>query len=276
MTEPVFSKPYLGVITATHNRLTSLRRLHASLSRQRISLDWVHVVVDDHSSPAIFPEAICANDAHLVFIANDQNSGPLISRNRALDIAMELNVDMIAFIDDDDDVTEDFFEYIVKCWKDYPDTGWYVTRCIFVGEHAPSYAPWPALEGLYDYARDLQLYPKFYSDMAHVFKAGRIGELRFSTRGRFEREWTLLAQIAKSGGLYASTERYKFVEYLPGGITLAEREPANDPIVIVTYLQKSLLLLRLAPTAPRAWARVIRQLVVLPVRALRYFWQRQW
>jgi|GEM_PF-2903662 len=273
--KPIPDGPKLAIVTPTFNRGALLKRLHESLLAQDIALDWVHIVVDDGSEDDSDTRHNWRDSSHLVFVKNRENHGPLVSRNTAIDIAVEEKADLIAFIDDDDYVTQAFFPYIKRIWKDIPGVGWYISRCKFVGPVNQEKQPWPDHDGFFDYACDMQLDPKFTSDVLHVVSTARLGKRRFSRFGRYQREWTLLSKLARDGKFYASNDCLQVREYLPTGLTNSRRGRAPDLISTVNYVQRSFTILTLAPFSVRAWHRFFRQLLAFPVRVVLFLFRPQ-
>jgi glycosyltransferase involved in cell wall biosynthesis len=259
--------PRLAVVTPTFNRHALVERLHKSLLSQAATLDWVHIVVDDGSESDLALSRF-RNSDQVRFVRNNLNRGPLVCRNIAVDIAVREKADLIAFIDDDDYVTDAFFSYVLRIWKEQPEVGWYITRCAYVGQYAPKQQRWPVHDGLYGYARDMQLNPKFTSDVTHVVSIARLGSRRFSRFGVYQREWTLLSKLARDGDFYASHDCFTVREYLETGLTNTKRGRAPDLISVVNYVQKPFTIVTLAPRSIVAWRRFVRQLLAFPIRLL--------
>ncbi|TDR38603.1 glycosyltransferase involved in cell wall biosynthesis [Tahibacter aquaticus] len=258
--------PKLGVLTASHNRRDSLQRLHRALAQQDSVLDWLHVVVDDASDPPIAEADIGAQPGRLAFRRNPRNLGPLITRNTALEIALSHAVDLVAFVDDDDTVTADFFCYVRDMWINHRNVGWFVSRCRFTGSTVPGSADWPAADGVYDWYDDMQIRRRFGADVMHVISAQRLAGVRFSTWGRYQREWTFLARLARSGGFYASNRITKESSYSPDGLTLRRRGPAPDLVTCVSYVTKPAIIALHRPFSYTAWRSLARQLIRFPLR----------
>jgi glycosyltransferase involved in cell wall biosynthesis len=257
--------PTLAVVTASHDRRDSLARLHRALAAQDTALEWVHVVVDDASDPPIAEADVGAQPGRLIFRRNARNVGPLATRNTALDLALAHGVDLVAFVDDDDTVTPDFFCYVTDMWRSHHDTGWFVSRCRVVGSAVPGSDAWPAADGVYDWYDDMQLRRRF-GDAMHVVAARRLDGVRFSTWGRHQREWTLLARLARGGGFYATNRITKETTYHPDGLTRRKRGPAPDLATCIGYVTKPAVIALHRPLSPTAWRVLARQLLRLPLR----------
>ena len=257
--------PRLAILTASHNRRDSLRRLHRALAQQDCALDWLHVVVDDASEPPIAEADIDAQPGRLAFRRNPRNLGPLLTRNTALEIALAHAADLVAFVDDDDTVTPDFFCYVTNMWTNHHDVGWFVSRSRFTSE-VPGSDVWPAADGVYDWFDDMQLHRRFGADVMHVIAARRLAGVRFSTWGRYQREWTFLARLARGGGFYASNRITKESSYAPDGLTLRKRGPAPDLATCVGYLAKPAVITLHRPFSLTAWRMLGRQLLRFPLR----------
>jgi glycosyltransferase involved in cell wall biosynthesis len=257
--------PRLAVLTPSYNRPNGLLRVHESLSRQKVDLEWLHIVVDDASSPLIDPAAIFPDRSRLEFHRNCGNFGPLVTRNIAIECGLRWGADLFAFVDDDDEVADGFFEYISDVWREQRHVGWYVSRCLFGDGQTSNGNPWPETDGIYDWFDDVQLSRRFCSDVMHVVSAERIRNVRFSKFGRYQREWTFLAGLARGGGFYASNRITKIVVYGDDGMTRNTRGPAPDLPTIWNYVAKPLMLVRNRPGSATAWLLLLRQSsLVLP------------
>ena len=237
------ASPRIAVVTATCNRLEGLQRLHRSLSRQTVEVDWLHVLIDDASERRFEASDVGSDPTVLEIHRNAENVGPLISRNTGIDVAQSHGVDLIAFVDDDDYVTEDFFEYLVEEWRSRRNIGWFVSRCRYEGQNIPSCVDWPAEDGLFDWFRDVQVNRVLAGDAMHVVSSERLGTKRFSRLGRFQREWTLLARLAEEGPFYATDRVTKIVAYSSGGLTLQDRGRAPDLISCWNHVSKTAVVL---------------------------------
>jgi len=260
--------PKLAILTASYNRRESLQRLHRSLVEQDSPLDWLHVVVDDASDPPILESDVGAASGRLVFHRNASNRGPLITRNTGLDLALAHGADLVAFVDDDDTVVPGFFCYVTDMWTNHRDVGWFVSRCRFTGAEVPGTQEWPSKNGIYDWYDDMQLHRRFGADVMHVVCAWRLQGVRFSTWGRYQREWTFLARLARGGGFYADHRITKESTYSPDGITLRKRGPAPDFVTCVSYVTKPAVILSQRPFSARAWSSLLRQLLRFPARLI--------
>ncbi|MDO9472277.1 MAG: glycosyltransferase family A protein [Caulobacter sp.] len=267
------ARPRLAVITPSYNREAGVRRLYRSLVDQTEELDWIHVVVDDCSPTQPDYSDLTDADPRFIFLRNARNQGPLISRNRAIDVAVANGADLIAFIDDDDYAADTFFDYVKDIWTKHREVGWYISRCAFVGETAPEDRGFPP-DGLYDWFDDMQLRRRFANDVTHVVSTRRLGSIRMAKTGRNQREWTMLAKLARSGGFYASDRVTKIVEYHDAGLTLRPRGIAPDFISCWNYVSKPLTYVINRPTSAVAWTVFAGQLARFPVRLLALAWRR--
>jgi glycosyltransferase involved in cell wall biosynthesis len=263
------SRPTLAVVTPTFDRPEGVARLLRSLREQSQIIEWTLVLVDDCSSRMLPDEVI--RDVHVIVHRNARNSGPLVSRNRALDIAAARGVDLVSFVDDDDYVAPRFFEYLVRMWTDHRQVGWFVSRCEFVGAVPHPMIQWPSEEGLFDYFEDMQLDRKFVSDVMHVMTLERIGQTRFATRGRVRREWTFLSRVARGGPFYASNDVTKIAEYRDGGLTATTQGRAPDLVTCFDFVLKAAAIAFARPRSVLAWRRLARQVFLLPARLILLF-----
>jgi glycosyltransferase involved in cell wall biosynthesis len=264
----------LAVVTPTFNRPEGVLRLLRSLRAEPQIVDWRLIVVDDASTVTLSDEV--RRDAAVIVHRNATNEGPLVSRNRALDIAVKVGADVVAFVDDDDYLAPAFFEYVIRMWTSHRSVGWFVSRCEFVGSVPHHEVVWPLSDGLFDYFDDMQLQRRFVSDVMHVMTVDRIGRIRFSSRGRVRREWTFLSKIARRGPFYASNEVTKVVEYRDDGLTATPQGRAPDLLTCCDYVMKAATIVRARPASFLAWRRLARQIFLLPVRLLFLVASRRW
>jgi glycosyltransferase involved in cell wall biosynthesis len=201
----------------------------------------------------------------LLFHRHARNRGPLAARNTAIELALSHGADLVAFIDDDDTAAEGFFCYVAQMWRNHREVGWYVSRCRFIGPH-PGTAAWPGRDGLYDWFDDMQLERRFGADVMHVVASSRLRGVRFARWGRYQREWTFLARLARGGGFYASDRVTKESAYAPDGISLSRRGPAPDLATCLNYVSKPAVIAWHRPRSAKAWKALLRQLLRFPLR----------
>lgn len=266
-------QPRLAIVTPSYDREAGVRRLYRSLVGQAADLDWIHVVVDDCSPSRPDYDDISASDPRFILVRNTRNRGPLVSRNRAIDLAVERGADLVAFIDDDDYAAETFFDYVKTMWAEQREIGWFVSRCAFVGPTAPEDRGFPP-DGVYDWFDDMQLNRRFANDVTHIMTVARLGGIRMSERGRSQREWTMLARLARGGGFYACDWVTKIVEYDEAGLTRRTRGIAPDLISCWNFVSKPLTLVVNRPGSVIAWRILAGQLARLPLRLMALGWKR--
>lgn len=92
--------PLISVITPLYNAENFIERNIESVQQQRFK-NWEHIIVNDCSTdkgPEIVREW-ATKDARIKFLENKTNSGPAVSRNKAIE---EARGRYIAFLDSDD------------------------------------------------------------------------------------------------------------------------------------------------------------------------------
>lgn len=109
--------PRVSVIMAAHNAGRFVAEAVESILRQTMP-DWELIVVDDASTDDT-PEVLRRfNDARITILRNEQNSGPAVSRNRALEAARG---EYIAILDADDVALPQRLERQVQFLEEHRD-----------------------------------------------------------------------------------------------------------------------------------------------------------
>lgn len=259
---------HLAIITPTYQRDAGIKNLYDSIACQAPSgIKWHFIIINDSPDSSTACLDAIASDSRVIIHHNTTNLGPLISRNTGIEIATKLGADAVAFIDDDDRLAADAFQHISKLWKEHSNIGWLVSRCEFHGISEGFSDRFPETDGEYDWFLDMQLHRRF-SDVFHIISLQRIGQIRFSSRGRHQREWTFLSQLAKSGHFFAANRVTKIVQYEETGLSNTKRGIAPDLLTVWNYLAKPTVVLWNRPMHPVAWQSFSRQLVRLPLRIL--------
>ena len=264
----ILTPTHLAVITPTYQRDAGIKNLYDSIIRQDSSgIKWHFIIINDSPNTSTSCLETIASDSRVVLHQNATNLGPLISRNTGIEIAFNLGAEAVAFIDDDDRLASDAFQHIAKLWQQHSGIGWLVSRCEFHGMTDNISDRFPETDGVYDWFLDMQLYRRF-SDVFHIISLQRIGNIRFSSRGRHQREWTFLSQLAKSGCFFATNHVTKIVQYEDTGLSNTKRGMAPDLLTIWNYLAKPTVVLWNRPAYLAAWHSFSRQLVRMPLRLL--------
>ena len=112
----------IAVIMPVYNAGKFLKGSIESVLTQKfkdISLICIDDLSTDDSSKII--EEYSKNDSRVIYLKNDENFGPSITRNRGLDYVYENmpNVEYITFVDSDDKIDENTFEKSYKEAKEH-------------------------------------------------------------------------------------------------------------------------------------------------------------
>lgn len=93
-------KPLVTIITPLYNAESFIERTIKSVQAQTFK-DWEHIIVDDCSTDkgAEIVKKWMAEDSRIIFLKNEKNSGPAVTRNKAIEAAKGR---YIAFLDSDD------------------------------------------------------------------------------------------------------------------------------------------------------------------------------
>lgn len=104
-------KTNISIVVPVYNSATHLKKTLLSLKQQSVN-DFELIVVDDGSSDNSAEVARCFADKVMI---NRKNSGPAISRNKAIKMA---NGEIIAFIDSDCIADKDWLKNILESLED--------------------------------------------------------------------------------------------------------------------------------------------------------------
>src|SRR5574344_2086872 len=175
----------IAVIMPVYNAGKFLKGSIESVLAQKfkdISLICIDDVSIDDSSKII--EEYSKNDSRVIYLKNDENSGPSATRNRGLDYVYENmpNVEYITFVDADDKIDENTFEKSYNEAKEHDvdilnynfiaNTYWnYDTKAIFDRENFYTFVVcWSKLYKK-DLLKDIRFGDyKFFEDGAFAYK----------------------------------------------------------------------------------------------------------
>lgn len=117
-----YIKDLVSIITPLHNGEDFVEKTIKSVLSQTYK-NWELIVIDDCSSDQglLIVDNYSKNDSRISIFQNNKNSGPAISRNKAIELAKG---QYIAFLDSDDLWTEDKLDYQINFMKynNYPFT----------------------------------------------------------------------------------------------------------------------------------------------------------
>lgn len=211
-------RPVFGIITPSHNRPDLLVRLHRSLHNTAGDTDWKHFVVDDGSSVS-YTQCInsCSSKSGNFYYSKIPNSGPLIARNVAIDAALTAGCDFLCFFDDDDAIAPPGLPAIERRIFEYSSANWFIFKKLT----NPKLVSEKSLEPIsVDWFRDAILSRTIESDSLCVISSVMIGQTRFSTRGRNQREWTFFLDLhEKHPKIILCPEALRNSSYLTGGLS---------------------------------------------------------
>ena len=96
----MFQSNLVSIITPNYNCIQFISQTIESVLNQSYN-NWEMIIVDDCSTDGSYEVALkyADKDARIKVLRNEKNSGPAVSRNRAIDIAIG---EYIAFLDSDD------------------------------------------------------------------------------------------------------------------------------------------------------------------------------
>ena len=262
----------IGAITPTYNRPNLLLRLHESIQHTGEGVDWIHCGVDDGSKESY--QAVveqCAKASGLMRYKRIQNSGALIARNHALDMAIDEGCTHFCFVDDDDYLIRQGLLKVSNRLEEFSDQDWFVFKS--KKNIAEAQAVWPDKPARYSWFNDIVINQRFGSDNFVVVSASLVGKTRFTLRGRNQREWTFFHELsAKNDTVIVCPDTILHVEYQNDGLSnCAHNAAISSPEQIMNSMDRAFQYWLRRPTSLRLTLRLVRQLLSGPVKFIRYW-----
>lgn len=263
----------IGVITPTYNRPDLLRSLHLSISTSTDSTTWKHYVVDDGSVADYEPvvDELSSRVNHLVY-HRIENSGPLVARNRAIDIAMKDGCDFLCFLDDDDHLLEPGLDAVISAASANSDCDWLIFHSKKNGENfVDSMSPPKKV----DWLQDAILKRTVPSDSFCVVSSKIIGQTRFSEKKtRNQREWTFFLELHKKKPrilLFSSALQGK--TYLDDGLTAQSDRGTYSAEQLANNVERAYRYWLAAPTNAKLIVNLARQVIGFPLKTTLGRWR---
>jgi len=258
----------IGIITPTYERPELLQRLHLSLVGDRCTFDWRHYVVND-GSRSDYSAVVehCIETSGRFQYAEIPNSGPLIARNTAIELAIADKCTHIVFIDDDDVALPGGIQAMVDRVSQHSQSVWFLFKS---KKERPDPQPWPAEPTKMNWIDDIVLAKRLGSDNVVLIRTDALGQTRFSTRGRNQREWTFLLEMArKSDNILVCPETVKQVCYQADGLTALAGIGSPSLDQIWNGLERALRYWWTRPTDPTLIFKALLQVLLAPYRLIR-------
>jgi glycosyltransferase involved in cell wall biosynthesis len=261
----------IAVITPTFNRPNQLFRLHRSLVETGRGVDWTHYVVDDGSAESY--KLVCrectAASGRLSYRQID-NSGPLIARNHAIDLALDEGCSYLCFVDDDDYFINEGICAIREWLHQYAGEEWFVFLSTqsraqsFQTSNEPRAVTW---------FQDVVLDGVLRGDCLHVVGAHLIGDTRFSRRGRNQREWTFFLDLSmKSDRVMLIPKVVLHKDYQIGGLTQeATLNRRSSPDQIFNNIDRAFRYWQRKPLSYRLSYNLLKQVLASPVKLMLFY-----
>lgn len=257
----------LGFITPTYNRPEMLERLYRSLLAGDDSVDWCHYVIDD-GSKADYSEVVLRCSAlgpHFVFERID-NSGPLVARNRAMDLALQDRCTHLCFIDDDNELLANSRSHIVQRIREFPHIDWFVFRCVREGVIDNV---WPLNVTTMSWFDDIVRKKVLGSDNPVVVSSRLVGTTRFSRRGRNQREWTFFLELSrKNDHVLVCPDSIMIESYQAGGLSDIARNNKSSLAQVSNSVERAVRYWLRRPLSFQLFGNVLWQIASAPPKVI--------
>ena len=265
----------IGVITPTYNRPELLVRLHESLFKESEGVDWIHFAVDDGSNFS-YVSAIerCVKLSNRFRYKKIFNQGALIARNHAIDMAFSENCTHLCFIDDDDLAVNFCLQVIRDRLLEFSGSHWFIFGSNPTISHRPE---WPKSPMKARWFYDFVLKKSFPGDNLHVISADFVGDVRFSGRGRNQREWTFFIKLSgKDDAVMIMPELVMLIDYQLGGITDEARKVSkSSPQSLLNNVERAYCYWRRAPFSFALIRNLLKQTLSYPVKRIAYYFNKK-
>lgn len=263
-------KKSLAIITPTYQRPELVKRLSESIISQSPKFNWVHIIIDDDPDSLGLPTPLEEYREEKVFYEKvESNKGALIARNIGIEKALSLNVDYIAFIDDDDVVTNLGLQIIENEIARNPKEQFFLFLSHKVGQEPLNRMPSTTapISQTVSWIDDVVLGRKWGSDNLILLSSDLIKDTRFTSFGRNQREWTFFIKIAKRHDRVICCPKVVLDHYYhPEGLTSLALKKNTDAVQIWNTLSRAFTYYRLRPWRLRLALRFAFQLLATPIR----------
>jgi glycosyltransferase involved in cell wall biosynthesis len=259
----------IGIVTPTFNRPEQLRKLHHSIAGSSSKSDWCHYVVDDGSELDYTEVAsYCSGVSSRLKMKRIANSGPLVARNHAIDMALQDGATHLCFIDDDDELLPGSLTCLPEKIDEFPDVVWFMFGS---KKESNEVTDWPATPVFVSWFDDVVLGRKFGSDNLLLISADLVGNTRFSSWGKNQREWTFMLDLAKKQDqLLVCPEKLRKVRYSPDGLTEQARQKRLSLEQIGNNVHRAYRYWLMRPGSHQLFFNLVGQLLATPLRLFRY------
>tara|TARA_R110000751_G_scaffold172928_3_gene279381 strand:+ start:94095 stop:94907 length:813 start_codon:yes stop_codon:yes gene_type:complete len=257
----------IGFITATYNRPELFERLHRSLAIQGDNAMWCHYVVDD-GSRADYSDVFDSLQKLSGNLKTERisNSGVLIARNHAMEMAIADACTHLCFMDDDDILLPSSTGRMAECIRRYESRQWFVFPS--KKEETPS-TSWPDAPTEMSWFDDIILKQCLGSDNLTVIAASLIGNVRFTTRGRNQREWSFFLELCrKDDRVLVLPYVLREIQYQSDGLTSQTQNGRYKPEQISNSIERALKYWWLRPLSPKLFLQVIKQVGSAPLKLI--------
>jgi len=258
----------IGIITPTYERSELLQRLHLSLVDDRCTFDWRHYVVND-GSRSDYSAVVehCIETSGRFQYAEIPNSGPLIARNTAIDEAIADGCTHLVFIDDDDAALNGAINSLGERVQQNPRTSWVLFPS---RKNPPDPQPWPTAPTKMSWFDDIVLARRLGSDNVIMMSAGAIGRSRFTARGRNQREWLFLLDVAmRHDDVLVCPEAIIKKEYHADGLTAEAGNRTANVDQVLNGLERAIRYWMMRPAYPKLFLRALALIGLAPFRLIR-------
>jgi len=261
-------KTKIGIISPTYDRPDLMEQLHRSISSCPTQTDWCHYVIDDGSAADYTTTfADCQKLSGRLATTRIPNSGPLIARNHAIDMAIADNCTHLCFLDDDDQLAPDGLTCIGERIRAFSDEKW-----LMFSSNLKQSSEWPDTPRTVSWFDDVVRKGSYGSDNLVVISADIVGQMRFSTRGRNQREWTFFFDLSrKHDQVLVCPEKLRIINYQNGGLTDQAHQQVHSLEQIHNSLERAVRYWLRRPYLPALMANAAKQILLTPMRLTSYY-----
>jgi len=213
--------------------------------------------------------ARCANKSGRLAFTRIENSGALVARNIAMDLAGREGCTHLVFVDDDDELVPGALAAVVQTIIGYQHINWFVFQSIKNGLHNTL---WPAENYVVSWFDDIVIRRIIGNDNLVVISSHLVGFSRFSRWGRNQREWKFFLTVAKGDDRVMLCPQALLIHnYMPGGLTDQTKRKFTSPLQIANAIDRAISYWGMRPRSASLLLFALWQIALSPVKLCRFF-----
>jgi len=204
--------PKIGILIPTYNRKNLINIAINSILKQTYN-NYEICIIDDGSEIPI--KNFIKETEKIKIITFDKNKGVNAARNAGIEYFLESDVNIITFIDDDDEFCDNAFKKFVEDYNKYPNQNWFVYKVKEkTGKNITQFYTLGELDYLWYFYRI-----KINRDAHHFIKKELLTDIKFTCEFKNGQEWYFWFHLGIKTKMFLINTYISKKEYLPGGLS---------------------------------------------------------